>query len=118
MRKRLALGLGVLAVLLWGTFVLLLLLAPSDSVNRRTIARIRLGMTEEQVEEVLGRPADSAGAMNPEELGQLTKGVAKQWLGPARTVRVGFDASGWAFRIEEGKPAADFFERLRDAIGL
>jgi hypothetical protein len=121
MRTRHFLGLGLLAILL-ALPLLVLCLGRSDSVNARTIARLELGMTEREVERVLGRPADTEAVIDREESGQLKKDLAKQWVGPVRDVRVAFNDAGKAFTIVEGVPPAPLvpgvFDRLREWIGF
>ena len=114
MRRGYLLGLGVFAVLLL-TMPLLLALCfgRSDSVNARTIARLQLGMTEKEVEMVLGRPADAEAVIERDETGQVKKHRAKEWVGPVRTVRVAFNDAGKTFTIVEAVPPANVFDRLR-----
>jgi hypothetical protein len=54
MRRRHLLGLGLFALLLLAIPLLVLRLGRSDSVNARSIARLQLGMTEREVDGVLG----------------------------------------------------------------
>jgi hypothetical protein len=121
MRRRYLLGLALVAVLL-AMPLLVLSLGRSDSVNARSIARLQLGMTEREVERVLGRPADSETVIEREESGRLKKDMAKEWLGPVRSVRVAFNDAGKTFTIVEGVPPGSpipgIFDRLRDWIGF
>jgi hypothetical protein len=122
MRRRHWIGLGLLAAVLLGIPVLVLCLGRSDSVNARSIARLKLGMTEREVEGVLGRPADSEAVIQREENGQLKKDKAKQWVGPVRSVRVAFNDAGKTFTIVEAVPpppaVISVFDRLRDWLGF
>jgi hypothetical protein len=54
MRKRLLLGLGLLALVLLGGYLVLWLTAPSHRITAEAAAKIRAGMTEQQVEGLLG----------------------------------------------------------------
>jgi hypothetical protein len=53
-RRRLMLGVGLVTLVLAGTGSALLLLAPPDPISPEGAARIEVGMTEEDVERVLG----------------------------------------------------------------
>jgi len=119
MRRRHFLGLSLVAVLLVAVPLLGLGLGRSDSnsVNAHTIARLQLGMTEREVERVLGRPADADAEIQHDESGQVTKHMAKQWVGPARDVRVAFNDAGKAFTIVEGVPPPRG-DRLRGWLGI
>jgi hypothetical protein len=121
MRRRHLLGLALCAVLL-AIPLLVLSLGRSDSVNARSIARLQLGMTEREVESVLGRPADSEAVIEREQSGQLKKDMAKEWVGPVRSVRVAFNDGGKTFTIVEEvppeSPLLGVFDRLRDWVGF
>jgi hypothetical protein len=120
-RRRCFLGLGLLAILLLTIPLLVLCLGRSeDSVNARTIARLELGMTEREVERVLGRPADSEAVLESEVSGQVKRRMAKQWAAPGgRDVRVAFDDAGKTSTIVEGvPPPAGVFDRLREWSGF
>src|SRR5262249_16745375 len=57
MRKVLLWLLVVSASLLVGGYLLLMLTAPKHRINRNGFAKIRLGMTEEEVQEILRVPS-------------------------------------------------------------
>ena len=116
MRRRLILGLGLFAVLLLTIPLLVLCLGRSDSVNARAIARLELGMTEREVERVLGRAADAEAVIEYDESGQVKRHKARQWVGPVRTVRIAFNDAGKTFTIVEAAPPAGVFDRLREWI--
>jgi hypothetical protein len=111
-------SLGLFAVLLLAISALVLGLGRSDSVNARTIARLQLGMTEREVEIVLGRAPDCEAVMDREVSGRVKKYRAKQWVGPVRTVRVAFNDAGKIFTIAEGVAQPGVLDRLREWIGV
>jgi hypothetical protein len=118
MRKRALIALSLIAVVLLAIPLLALCFGRSDSVNARSIASLQLFMTEREVERVLGRPADSEALIEREESGQMKKDMAKQWVGPVRTVRVAFNNAGKALTIVEEVPPSPgvfgFFDRVRE----
>jgi hypothetical protein len=122
MRTRHWLGLGLFAILLLAIPLLILCLGRSDadSVNARTIARLQLGMTQGEVERVLGRPADSDAVITKDESGQVKEYMAKQWVGlGGRDVRVAFNDAGKTFTIVEGvPPRPGILDRLHEWIGF
>lgn len=120
MRRCYFLGLALFAVLLLAIPLLVLSRGRSeDSVNAGAIARLKLGMTEREVELVLGRPADSETFINRDDSGQVKKYAAKQWVGPARDVRVAFNDAGKTSTIVEGvPPPRGVVDSLREWIGI
>ena len=113
MRRGYLLGLGLFAVLLLTIPLLVVCFGRSDSVNARTIARLQLGMTEREVERVLGRVADAEAVIEQDESGQVKKHKAKEWVGPVRTIRVAFNDAGKTVTIVEAAPPAGVIDKLR-----
>lgn len=120
MRRRYLPGLGLVAVLLLAIPLLVLSRGRSeDSVNAAAISRLQLGMTEREVERVLGRPADSEAVIAHEESGQVKKHTAKQWVGPDRDVRVAFNDAGKTSTIVEAvPPPRGVVARFREWLGI
>jgi hypothetical protein len=91
-RRRLLLGvLAVWAVLLAGMGAGLALLLPEDPITPEAAARIREGMTEEEVEQLLGGRKATL-SLDGREVGSLgnSRGKASLWVGEKGFIAVGF----------------------------
>jgi hypothetical protein len=101
-------ALAILAIITIGA--ILLLLSPIDSINRRNLNRIEVGMTAARVEEILGRAPDEIMTVGGIELFRV-------WTGARLTIQVSFNEKGLVtFRDampfgREGQES--FFDRLR-----
>src|SRR5687768_7409723 len=68
MRKRLLTTLAVLAVLLAGGYLTLWWTAPRHNISQAGFDAIQLGMTQEEVEAILGGPPGIYGRKDPDEV--------------------------------------------------
>jgi outer membrane protein assembly factor BamE (lipoprotein component of BamABCDE complex) len=127
MRKRVVLILVVLAIALLGGYLLLWATAPTDSITADNAAKIYEGMTEPDVEQVLGGPA---GVYHPDgetwawvlENGRITIGHRRKiWVGRAGGIRVHFDEGGrvavsqW---VDGPERSLDLLAKLRRWLGI
>lgn len=95
-KRSIWLGIGGIAV---AGSLLALAIIPRDPLRPETVADIRLGMTESEVESVLGRaadyeydPGDIVGSMPP--VAGTDPVWERVWIGPRGAVIVHFDARG------------------------
>src|SRR5262245_51350584 len=106
------------------------LLSPVDRVNRESFARISLGMTEAEVEEVLGRP-NANGAADaiimfegvPESFADPVAFPAerlRQWASREHAILVEFDERGQVTGRYFGhvNPPEGLLRKLRRRFGL
>jgi hypothetical protein len=116
------------------------LFPPSDPIGPRSYERIRLGMAEGEVEEILGMPpghyyTPPRGRLGPfglpiEEKGRPPRGLSdaerpltKEWWGDDYAVEVAFDQSGKVIacsllRVSGAGPPPSFLDRLLSWLGL
>jgi len=119
----------VLAVSLLGLGTALLLW-PRDRITAASWKQIRIGMTENQVEEILGQPGMSSEECKFFEKGQFlslqlakpiygVQATFKYWTSQrGTTMQIGFDERGHvsAKRLwSSGEPS--FLDRIRDWLG-
>lgn len=111
MRKRLLLILGCLAVVLLAGYVALRLTAPNHQVRLENFEKIKLRMTEEEVEAILGVPASfyapAPGALN------------KKWVTQGFCISVLF-RNGQVTGIIRGSDGGSepFLDKLRRCLGI
>lgn len=132
MRKRLLPSLGVLALLLAGGYLLLWLTVPGWRPDRMLYERLRRGMTEADVERLLGPPAEADRPAPGEKWSALVwqqgKGMweepvllTRRWQAEDGTILVAFGAErtvvDYSFR---DSPGADegVLARLRRWLGI
>jgi hypothetical protein len=99
MRKRLLLSVGLLAALLLGGYLLLWLTAPRVVVTQETLAKMHVGMTEAEVEELLGGPPgdytrDQPALEPPRVLNEEPRMTMARWAGWDGRIVVFFDHRG------------------------
>jgi hypothetical protein len=138
MRKRLLLILGCLvSVLLAGYGTLRLTAPPQHRITEENIAAIKLGMTEKQVEAILGGPAGiyAFGAVTGHypwpmhcsppitglDLAKETGGKGKEWVAKDISIFVLFDGEGRVRRTIEGRSEIgtdSFLDKIRRWLGM
>jgi hypothetical protein len=87
-KQLLVLG-GVAAVLLAG-FLMWWLTAPKYRITEEAFGQIREGTTEEEVEAILGGPADWYGVVTACGPGGSEEGVSAEWRGDQLSITVCF----------------------------
>lgn len=83
-RQRIRLAIG-LCVLLVGWIIF-----PDYCINAETLKQVRVGMSEDQVEDLFGGPAHGHGLTCFCGLGGCIPGVTAEWVGDHRVVVVDF----------------------------
>jgi len=130
-RKRLLLSFGFLAALLLAGYVTLRLTAPPrHRITQENIEAIRVGMSEDEVEAILGVPAGnycsfecfySYPAFARQEPTDLP-GNKKEWVGEDNCIRVRFDDSGRVAAMRYGhvlgRVSEPFLTKLRRWLGM
>ena len=132
MKRKLKRTAAVLAVLLLG-FGTVLLLWPRDRITVESWHKIRIGMTQKEVKEILGKSAvslrslrkhmlacgaDSAGALLDEVDGSSES--EKYWIGQNGIMVIGFDKDRKVVdRLFQAlrSPEPHIIDRLRDWLG-
>ena len=142
MSKRLLIGLSVIALLFAGG---LWLAWPQARIGHRNFQKIQEGMTQSQVEAIIGMPPGDyftgfrggGGMMSRgpfgftrEEKGLPEKkipeawyrnGLVKSWWGNSHAIHVAFDKTGgaiaWQFQDVVGVRAPTIFERFKSLLG-
>lgn len=98
MRKRLLILLVCLVSMLLAGYVMLWLTTPRHRITLDAIEAIDVGMTEKEVEVILGAPAGNYSSLNSVEaaelLGCYDKPGDKRWVSEKLCVGVRFDATG------------------------
>lgn len=132
MKRRLLYATVALAAVLVGAYALLWLTAPPERIDRATFERLRVGMTEGEVEELIGAPPgdytrDPPEPEPPRVLNDEPRLTLSRWAGPDGRIVVFFDHQG---RIQEkefwgwvpGDPFApqsrSLLARLRRGLGI
>jgi hypothetical protein len=106
------LRLPVLVLVLAPIFFLSLLVAP-DAITKANCDRIQLGMTEREVEAILGGPAEETLAPEPDPY------AIKHWSSSTASILVYFDSSGRVCHTTFGKKEPPgLWERIRRGLGL
>jgi hypothetical protein len=136
MRKWVLYGVGSLVCLLLLTDLIPRFLAPTHRINRESYDFLRGGMTEEEVEEILGVPAGNYNTVHvsefpclsglqlpkPKVCGQITAvTVWKEWKGNDAIVEIGFDSGGkliFGFYRPVFRPDESFLEKLHRWFSL
>jgi SmpA / OmlA family len=134
MRKRLIVLLVGLTFLLLGGSLAIRLIIPIHRINEDNIKRIKEGMSESEVEALLGAPPGDSSAggrvvhyadggthpfMRMEGPGlkffKMAKLHAVEWVGDVAAVKVWFDASQRVFKVVPGRVIGEytFLDRLR-----
>jgi hypothetical protein len=100
----------------------------TGGVSRGNYNQIRIGMTEAEVESILGGPGDELGLLGREDVHAeeprellLTHWPQKQrcWQDDTHQINVEYDASGRVVaRSYTRNPEAGFVTRLLDRLGL
>jgi hypothetical protein len=106
---------AVLAVSLLG-FGTALLLWPRDRITKASWEKIRIGMTEKEVEGILSGPGKILGG--PGQGWDNTKRGEKVWLGRRGSILISFkngDVIGKFWDKDDSGPT--FIDRLRDWLG-
>jgi hypothetical protein len=126
MRKWLILG-AIAAVLFFTGIVIALLLPRSESpVNSTNVARIQLGQSEAEVEEILGGPPGdyrrgSRSMTFDVALDAIPPNVLKRWRGDEGLALIQFDPDGRVIAVDFARTPAlsnSFIDRLLDIFGL
>jgi hypothetical protein len=116
--RRIMLGLGIVAMLVAAFIVAALVLEPTDPISEEGAARIKEGMTEAEVEEVLG-------GQKPYRWISISDWNTSVWKGDSGEVAVEFRHDAYAFRVcrpaqfapKEPPPLIDrLHNRLRRAL--
>ncbi|MCI0376235.1 MAG: hypothetical protein L0215_01380 [Gemmataceae bacterium] len=95
MKKRRLLWIAATLVLLLGAgYAVLWLTGPGHRINALSFERIQEGMTEKEVEEILGVPAGDYGTKAHPELTVLPLGDRKRWTSDDAQIVVDFDKRG------------------------
>lgn len=129
MRKRLFLGLGLPALLLLGGYLLLwLTIPPGYRITDENLERILPGMTEKEVERILGVPAGNYSGKRgyfasrpPDELERLLRQGHKEWVGEGLSIVVRFNEQGVVLNASRGAnfgSSPSFLDRLRRWLGI
>jgi outer membrane protein assembly factor BamE (lipoprotein component of BamABCDE complex) len=97
--RKIALSAAALLVLIAVAFAVYCYTRPQPRIDEETLAKIKDGMTEREVIDVIGAPAGNYGLGDGEMPFLLwysnePKGVAKDWLGHENGLRVWFDSDG------------------------
>jgi hypothetical protein len=114
-RKRVLLGAGLLVALAGAGFTALVLLQPHSPINLENFEKIRVGMREREVTDILGVPADHETGF------AFERGTYKEWNGTRYSIMLDFDRYGrvthrW-FAYSSGT-AENLLDRLRRWLGL
>jgi hypothetical protein len=119
MKRKLAWVCLLVSLLVIGGTVLFLL--PRDPITQANCDRIKIGMTEKEVESILGRKNDQVAATWPPGKEFENERRILLWTGARGTIYVelaNFDktvaASPW---FKESEPES-FFEKIRNWLGL
>ena len=120
MRKRLLISLAVLAAVFVGGYVALWMTAPGPGPTPGNAEAIRLGMTMQEVEGLLGGPGENAYTVAL-PAGAFTKSWGIQCSAPY-SVSVVFNHHGEAIDKAEwhpgDPPSPSLLDRLRRSLGL
>ncbi len=87
MCRRVLLWAGLLVVLTGAGSAALVLLRPPSPINPENFERIQVGMSEQEVTDLLGVPADTEGVL---EQGMYSR----DWNGPRYSILLDFDRDG------------------------
>ncbi len=120
---------GFIVVLMaWGSFLAFRPFAPRHRIDREGVRELREGMSEAEVEQVLGVPAGDYSSRKRSYAGEDVTFVAlytdldqKEWVGDEVRVSVGFGPDGKAWTIYRSWPFCDdedFLDRLRRLLHL
>jgi hypothetical protein len=99
LKRRVILGLGFLACLGLLSLLAWWITLPTHQITEENIAKIEMGMTEVEVESVLGVPAGNYARQRTEMdfmIGRRLRALSphcKDWIGDEAGVRVAFDAN-------------------------
>jgi len=115
MKKRILIRLALLAFLAAAGFFLIVWWAsPSNIVSMEQFNRIRGGMTDEEVLEVLGEPRT-----DEPELQKARWKVVKEWrMEEGMGLRIGFDDNGNAIMFETFRRNESVLDKVRRWIRL
>lgn len=114
--RRAWLGLLAVAGLAVGGFLVWCLVPPAPGVTVDNYHRLRPGMTEVEVERILGEPGND-DVLHREFPGEPVKGV-KGWYGKGITILVTFDEQGHVTRVYGLGVGPTFLTRVRGWLGL
>jgi hypothetical protein len=92
-----------------------------NPINRQAYARIQRGMTEQQVEEILGGPCTNALAVPDDTLKvrNIRIHTIKTWQGAQANCTVLFDSAGLVeIATLQERPDPGLFGRFRALVGL
>jgi hypothetical protein len=127
MRCRLWISVSILAVVAVGLFVGGWLMLPKPRINEESFGRIKIGMTQAQVEEIIGAPPGDYGVSKCEldvwhsDSMRLPAWTCKQWLGQHDAITVWLDAEGKVADLSIWPVFRDYdstFDQLLGYIGL
>jgi hypothetical protein len=129
MRKRLLLMLGCVAAVLLAGYMTLRLTGPRHRITEENIKLIKKGMTEEEVEAILGSKAGSIPdgtlhAPNSLTVDSIDTRSSKHWVGKDVDVSVGFDADGRVtsvtqlFILDRSDRPETILDKLRRWLGM
>jgi hypothetical protein len=126
MRMRLLLLLVAVALVLLGSYLTLWRTGPKHRISRESFARIQAGMTEQEVEAVLGVPAGDYATARVAiaecyDLRVPAAAVQKQWTGDQGTILVFFYPADkvCVFRFfQVARVDESFLDKARRWLGL
>jgi hypothetical protein len=119
MKRKLKWTAVVLAVVLLG-FGAALFLWPRDRVTAESVDKIRVGMTEKEVEDMLGGPGIKAPFTSKRiKVGPGVPPTIHFWLGRNGFIEIEFDNDGQVIgkSFHNVKDSPNFIDRLRDWLG-
>jgi hypothetical protein len=116
--KRLLKWLLVFAGLGLAGFAWYLWLGPTGGINRMTALRIKMGMTHEEVDAVIGlRCGDHCSTPDPGTL-VAARGNARFWYGDAGEITVWFDDDGKVTNRSFSPSVPSFFDKVYQWVGV
>ena len=129
MRKRRLLILGLLPLLLFAGYLALWLTSPKHRIDRQGYGKIQLGMTEEEVEDILGAPAGNHAISSLRATEELVMGETSHWLDESKCtlktwvsdsaeIGIWFSEDGKVMKTLAGFRPDNFFGKLRQWLGL
>lgn len=124
MKKRVAIWCGLGLVALAGAGALVIYFQPQPRIDRETLDRITPGMTEREVERLIGAPAGKYCDFQPTDtrVQQVKGDYKKEWVGNDLIICVGFSegyvvGKGLGY-VTGSVPKASWWERMTSWLGF